>query len=168
MKDFKDKVVLISGSSRGVGLALSKEFVKRGAKVVINARGEKRLNQAKSELLDMGGEVASVSGDVGVWEDAQKIVQTAIDRFKLPFPLKDRYFILKVERFPETFKSQWIEILGNTSVNIGSWRLESFENNPKTTLAVYTLYIDPALHRSRLVSASSTHSEGDEETSRSY
>jgi len=81
MKDFKDKVVLISGSSRGVGLALSKEFVKRGAKVVINARGEKRLNQAKREILDMGGKVAAVCGDVGVWEDAQKIIQTALDRF---------------------------------------------------------------------------------------
>jgi hypothetical protein len=67
------------------------------------------------------------------------------NRFKLPFPLKDRHFILKVERFPETFKSQLIEILGNTPVNRGSWRLEPFESEPKKTLAVYTLYIDPGL-----------------------
>jgi short-subunit dehydrogenase len=81
MNDFKEKVVLISGSSRGIGLALAKEFVKEGAKVVINARGDKRLNQAKSELMDMSGEVTAVCGDVGVWKDAKKIVQTAVDRF---------------------------------------------------------------------------------------
>ncbi len=67
------------------------------------------------------------------------------NRFTLPFPLKDRHFVLKVERFPEMFKSQWIEILGNTPVNRGSWLLKSFENDPKTTLVIYTLYIDPGL-----------------------
>jgi len=51
MNDFKDKVVLISGSSRGVGLALARELVKRGALVVINARGIKRLDKAESEYL---------------------------------------------------------------------------------------------------------------------
>lgn len=67
------------------------------------------------------------------------------NRFNLPFPLKDRHFVLKVERFPEKFKSQWIEVLGNTPVNRGNWLLVSFENDPKTTLAIYTLYIDPGL-----------------------
>jgi hypothetical protein len=67
------------------------------------------------------------------------------NRFKLPFPLKDRHFVLKVERFPDVFKSQLTESLGNTPVNRGSWQLKSFENDPENTLAIYILYIDPGL-----------------------
>ncbi len=64
------------------------------------------------------------------------------NRFKMPWPLKDRHFVLRTERFPEIFKSQWVEIIGNTRVNEGSWELTSFENNYEMTLAVYTLYVD--------------------------
>ncbi len=67
------------------------------------------------------------------------------NRFRMPWPLQDRYFILKTERFPQIYKSQWVEIIGNTQVNEGSWELRSFENEPETTLAVYTLYVDPGI-----------------------
>ncbi len=81
MSEFSNKVAVVSGSSRGVGFALARALVERGARVVINARGRRRLEQSKSELLRMGGDVEAVCGDVSVWEDAQRIVQTAIDRY---------------------------------------------------------------------------------------
>lgn len=81
MDYFRDKVALISGASRGVGLATARALGGRGAKVVLTARGEKRLASSTAELADMGVEVASVTGDVGVWEDAERMVQTALDRF---------------------------------------------------------------------------------------
>jgi hypothetical protein len=68
------------------------------------------------------------------------------NRFKMPFPLKDRHYILKVERFSEIFRSQWIEILGNTRVNTGSWTLVSFEEKPGTTLAVYSLDVNTGIN----------------------
>ena len=68
------------------------------------------------------------------------------NRFNMPFPLKDRHYILKVERFPVIFRSQWIEILGNTRVNTGSWTLVSFEEKPGTTLAVYSLDVDTGIN----------------------
>jgi NAD(P)-dependent dehydrogenase (short-subunit alcohol dehydrogenase family) len=78
---FKDKVALVSGASRGVGFALAKQLVESGAKVVITARGEKRLLDSAAKLKDMGGSVAAVTGDVGKWEDAEKMVKAAIDNF---------------------------------------------------------------------------------------
>ena len=78
---FSGKVVLISGSSRGVGFALAKSLVKDGAKVVISARTEKRLLDSKKKLEELGGEVACVVGDVGKWEDAEKMVAAAVDNF---------------------------------------------------------------------------------------
>jgi NAD(P)-dependent dehydrogenase (short-subunit alcohol dehydrogenase family) len=81
MGHFKDKVVLISGSSRGVGFALAKSMVEDGAKVVITARTEKRLLDSKKKLEDIGGEVEAIVGDVGKWEDCQKMVNAAVDGF---------------------------------------------------------------------------------------
>jgi len=78
---FKSKVALVSGASRGVGLALARQLVQSGAKVVITARGEKRLLASGNELKEMGGAVAAVVGDVGKWEDAEKMVQAAIENF---------------------------------------------------------------------------------------
>jgi len=78
---FQDKVALVSGSSRGVGFATARELVKRGARVVITARGEKRLFESEANLKEIGGVVKAVAGDVGKWEDAQRMVQGAIDSF---------------------------------------------------------------------------------------
>ena len=79
--DFRGKVALISGASRGVGFATAKNLAQRGAKLVISARGEKRLESARAELAESGAEVFAVAGDVGNQADAAAMVQTAIDRF---------------------------------------------------------------------------------------
>ncbi len=81
MDNFKDKVAVITGASRGVGYATAKALVKRGAKVVITARGEKRLEDSKDKLMDFGEEVVAVAGDVGTYKDAEKMIQAGIDAF---------------------------------------------------------------------------------------
>lgn len=81
MDYFKGKVALITGGSRGVGFATAKELARRGAKVVIMARGEKRLRDSEQKLKDLGAEAVAVVGDVGEWEDAQRMVVAAVDRF---------------------------------------------------------------------------------------
>ncbi len=80
MKYFENKVALITGSSRGTGLAMARLLCENGAKVVMTARGEKRL-EAESKKLSQIGEVAAVAGDVGIWADAQKMVDTAVEKF---------------------------------------------------------------------------------------
>jgi NAD(P)-dependent dehydrogenase (short-subunit alcohol dehydrogenase family) len=78
---FKDKVALVTGSSRGVGYATACELVRRGAKVVMSARGAERLADSERKLTETGGDVVSVAGDVGVWEDASRMVETALEAF---------------------------------------------------------------------------------------
>ena len=46
----KDKIVFISGSGRGIGLATAKSFLQEGARVIINSRSEEHLNTAVSCL----------------------------------------------------------------------------------------------------------------------
>ena len=78
---FGDKVALVTGASRGVGFATAKELVARGARVVITARGTERLEESRAKLVEMGGEVVSATGDVGVWEDAVEMVRAATSNF---------------------------------------------------------------------------------------
>ena len=72
---------VVSGASRGVGLALARTLGARGVSVVMTARGQRRLFESHRELLDEGSSVFAVAGDVGRWDDAESMVEAAIDRF---------------------------------------------------------------------------------------
>ncbi len=78
---FKGKVALITGASRGVGFAVARELVLRGTAVVISARGKERLFKSRTALERLGGRVISVTGDVGVYEDARRMVEAAVENF---------------------------------------------------------------------------------------
>ncbi|MCS1350767.1 SDR family NAD(P)-dependent oxidoreductase [Mechercharimyces sp. CAU 1602] len=60
----ENKVVMISGASRGLGRELAIAFGKAGAKLAICARGKKQLNNVKEELSQRGVEVIAMSIDV--------------------------------------------------------------------------------------------------------
>lgn len=60
----QDKVVLISGGSRGVGLATARRLASEGASVALVARDAAKLDAVVSEISDAGGRAISVVGDV--------------------------------------------------------------------------------------------------------
>src|SRR6187200_2422579 len=60
----RDKVVLITGGSRGLGLVLAREFAERGARVAICARDRDELQRAKEDLESRGAEVFDAVCDV--------------------------------------------------------------------------------------------------------
>lgn len=70
------------------------------------------------------------------------------NRFDIPWPWKDRHYILRMERNDREYCSHWIEIIGNTKENRGSWKLVPFRGNNRKTLAVYTLFTDPGIRLS--------------------
>jgi short-subunit dehydrogenase len=63
--DFAGKTVLISGASRGLGLALARGFAHEGANLILLARDERDLARAANELLRYGIAVTTRSLDVG-------------------------------------------------------------------------------------------------------
>ena len=80
-KVFEDKVAVITGSSMGLGKVIAKEFLKEGAKIVINGRNEERLKKAKSELLEQNSSVEAITGDVTTISDCKNLVDKTIEAF---------------------------------------------------------------------------------------
>lgn len=76
MADFKGKTVLITGASRGIGEMAARDFSHAGANVVLMARSGQRIQAIASEI-----EGAAVVGDVAVYADVARAVQTAIQTF---------------------------------------------------------------------------------------
>jgi len=71
-------VVLITGASKGLGLALAGELARRGHPLVLNARGAEALQRAADELSGIT-EVLAVAGDVS--EMAEELAERALARF---------------------------------------------------------------------------------------
>jgi short-subunit dehydrogenase len=77
----KNKVVLITGATSGIGKALAFEFGWHGSKVAITGRREKELNEVKIELEKQGVACLTIVGDVSVEADAKRMVDDSINHF---------------------------------------------------------------------------------------
>ena len=80
----KGKVAIVTGGSRGLGLAAAQALIAEGAHVVICARGEEALTRSAAALQASsasGARVASVAADVSTEAGNQKVVDTAIGEF---------------------------------------------------------------------------------------
>lgn len=78
--DFKDKVVLITGGSRGLGLVMAREFAREGARLVICARDEDELLRARVDLESYGAQVMIQQCDATSRTDVLEMV-TAIEGY---------------------------------------------------------------------------------------
>jgi NAD(P)-dependent dehydrogenase (short-subunit alcohol dehydrogenase family) len=93
MTDFKDrkkdnnigKVVVVTGSGKGIGKSIAKEFAKNGYSVVLNARDESELKEAAKEIMREtmadDNNIIFISGDVSREENCKSLIDGAISRF---------------------------------------------------------------------------------------
>jgi short-subunit dehydrogenase len=81
LKKLAEQVVVITGASSGIGLVTARLAAKRGARVVLNARNAEALREVTDEINAQGRKAIYVAGDVGKFEDVQKIAESAIQHF---------------------------------------------------------------------------------------
>jgi short-subunit dehydrogenase len=77
----KNKVIIITGASSGIGLACAREFAQRGARLALAARSAEKLVEIEHELRMNGTEVISVKTDVSVQEDCRHLISETLKAF---------------------------------------------------------------------------------------
>ncbi|HEY0429353.1 MAG TPA: SDR family oxidoreductase [Pyrinomonadaceae bacterium] len=79
--DFANKVVLITGGSRGLGLILAREFAGLGARIAICARDAGELATARADLEERGAEVFDAICDLRRQEEVEVLIEDIVTRF---------------------------------------------------------------------------------------
>lgn len=83
---YNGKVVVITGGSRGLGLAMAEEFGHRGARLVLVSRNQEDLERAASQLVRSGAvlseaQVLTIAADLRSQEEAERMIEQATERF---------------------------------------------------------------------------------------
>lgn len=81
MKDFKDKVLVVTGAGFGIGRAIAIEGAQRGMKVVINDICGETLAETKKMIEDIGAPVVAFEADISLSENVKKLLDITLENF---------------------------------------------------------------------------------------
>ena len=81
MKEFKDKVAVITGASNGIGYGIAERCTKEGMKVVLAGINYENLVQAQKKLQYTGAQTICVQTDVSKYSDIEKLAKETTDTF---------------------------------------------------------------------------------------
>ena len=81
MKNFKDKVVVITGGATGIGFSFAKQFAKEGATIIVSGRRQEKNLEAVSKLQEMGHKANAVSCDVTDIESVNALADFAWEKY---------------------------------------------------------------------------------------
>ena len=111
------KVAIVTGASRGLGLASARALVAEGCHLAICARGAERLDQAAAELRSAaarGSEVVPIVADVSKPDEVTRLVETTATRFGGLDILVNNVGLGRGGSLEETSEDAWREALDHT------------------------------------------------------
>jgi NADP-dependent 3-hydroxy acid dehydrogenase YdfG len=107
MENVKSKVIIITGASSGIGEATAKLLAQNGAKVVLAARRDDRLQTIVNEIEQEGGEAIYKITNVASSEDMQKLAQFALKQYGRIDVLVNNAGIMPVSPLKELRVNEW-------------------------------------------------------------
>lgn len=81
MNSLNGKIALVTGASRGIGLATARELSAKGARVVLAARSSALISQHAAELAQSGAEASAIGCDVSSFEQFQATVDATCELY---------------------------------------------------------------------------------------
>ena len=81
LREYKDRVGIVTGASSGIGAQLASDLAQRGMKVVLVARRAERLQALADRIASAGGTALVVPADVERQAAVETMVRTVVDRF---------------------------------------------------------------------------------------
>lgn len=116
MKLLQDKVVLITGASRGIGKSIAEECVKQGAKVAFSyLSSEEKAIALEKELSANGGIAKGFKSNAAVYDEAQKLVDDVVAEFGTIDVLVNNAGITRDTLLMRMTEEQWDEVI-NTNL----------------------------------------------------
>jgi len=116
MKLLDNKVVLITGASRGIGKSIAEECVKQGAKVAFTyLSSDEKARALENELSANGGVVKGFKSDAAKFDDAQKLVDDVVAEFGTIDVLVNNAGITRDTLLMRMTEEQWDDVI-NTNL----------------------------------------------------
>ncbi|HEX7199552.1 MAG TPA: 3-oxoacyl-ACP reductase family protein [Dongiaceae bacterium] len=110
----KDKVAIVTGSSRGIGKAVAERFAREGAMIVVNyVRNKKAADAVAAGIRKAGGEAVAVKADVSKRADAERLIKSAVKAFgRLDIVVSNAGIVID-RPFIESTDEDWIASIEN-------------------------------------------------------
>ncbi|HET7006567.1 MAG TPA: SDR family oxidoreductase [Candidatus Binatia bacterium] len=108
----REKVAIVTGSSDGIGFTVAHLLAVEGARVVVCARREAKLQEARDRIVkETGAEVLAVQCDVRRLDDVQRLVGDTLQRFGAIHILINNAGSVPSIKFTDVSDAQWYEYL---------------------------------------------------------
>jgi len=113
----KDKVAIVTGSSRGIGRAIALLFAEEGAKIVVNYnKSEEQAKNVVDEIIKKGSEALAVKCDVSNEKEVEKMVDETVKKFgRIDILVNNAGIVFDIPLFEKTVE-QWEKTLGTNLV----------------------------------------------------
>lgn len=116
-KSIVNKVVVVTGGSRGIGAQIVKTLANENYKVILNYNNSKeQAEKIQQELLEQGKEIEIIKADVSKKEEVEKLIQFAINKFNKIDILINNAGISQEGLFTDVTEEEWQKII-NTNLN---------------------------------------------------
>lgn len=107
----KNKVIIITGASKGLGVSMAEGCAREGAHVVLAARSQQELDSVALRIRGTGGEAEAVAADMSIPDHLDNLVQQTVARFGRIDGLVNNAGVNYVKPFLEVDRREWQRVL---------------------------------------------------------
>lgn len=137
-----EKVVIVTGGSRGIGYAIAKLFSENGANVVMTSQDAQRLEKAASEIPNSYG----VAADIRRKDQVRDVIDKTIERFgKLDILVNNAGIFPKIKRLDEIDEDEWNEVIDINLTGQFRFTKEAIPHLQKTSGSIINISSDAGL-----------------------